>query len=417
LNTNGYTISLGANTLSIGDGTDLAGLILASGSAITGGILAFGTSQGVIWLSGTNPTISSEITGSAGLTFAGSGAVNLSTAADVSGVVTIDSGAVTLSAANIFAGDVAGVELGDVKSHPAAATLNLTASNALTSLNTIGSDGAINISNSAALTVGDTVNNLSSTISVAITESGAAVAGALTFDGSGLFDLSGIGSGKLSLVSGSTIVVNNSAQLRVIASEFANANYSIVLNGTSQLQFAQNGGGVFANAVSGTGVLHLIGGTLQITGANNTYSGGTTGSTLDITTANLPTVNENITDAGGLIAFDQNTSGTFTGVISDGREMGTGPMESGSLDKDDSSGDNSGNVTLAQVQAYSGDTYIEAGTLTLGVANAIADSSAVVLGRVGGGATASLVLDADNQLQSLSDNTSKRRRLCSTVMP
>ena len=117
LNTNGNTITLGSgNTLTIGDGTDDAGLILATGSAISGGTLAFGTSQGIIWLSGSNPTISSEITGSNGLTFAGSGAVNLSTAAAVSGVITIDSGTVTLSAANIFANDVAGVELGDVKS-------------------------------------------------------------------------------------------------------------------------------------------------------------------------------------------------------------------------------------------------------------------------------------------------------------
>ena len=78
LNTNGYTITLAAgSTLTIGDGTDAAGLILASGSAISGGILAFGTSQGVIWLSGSNPTISSEITGSGGLTFAGSGAVTI----------------------------------------------------------------------------------------------------------------------------------------------------------------------------------------------------------------------------------------------------------------------------------------------------------------------------------------------------
>jgi fibronectin-binding autotransporter adhesin len=117
-------------------------------------------------------------------------------------------------------------------------------------------------------------------------------------------------------------------------------------------------------------------------------------------------VNENITDAGGMIAFDQSFTGTFSGVISDGRELGTGPMQSGSLDKDDSSGANSGNVIITQVQTFSGDTYIEAGSLTLDAVNALADSNAVILGRVGGGATASLVLGADNQLNSLSDNTS-----------
>ena len=147
------------------------------------------------------------------------------------------------------------------------------------------------------------------------------------------------------------------------------SNFGIVLNGTSQLQFAQNGGGVFANAVSGTGELHLIGGTLQLTGINNTYSGGTvveTGSTLDLTTSErLVTGNANITDAGGLIVFDQDFVGTYSGVISDGKEMGTGPMESGSLDIDNSTNSSGSGVELTAVQAYSGATYVEAGTLTL----------------------------------------------------
>lgn len=93
--------------------------------------------------------------------------------------------------------------------------------------------------------------------------------------------------------------------------------------------------------------------------------------------------------------------------------MGTGPMMSGSLDIDDSVNDNASNndVTLSAVQTYSGATYVEAGTLTLGVANALEDSSGVTLGRVGGAVdsqTATLVLDASNQLSSLSsdaDNT------------
>ena len=439
LNTNGFTISLGSNTLTLGDGTDPAGLILDASSAtknsnITGGVLAFDGSQGVIWTSVTGgstptPTISSTITGSNGLTFAGGSGVVLSGAVDIGGQFTIDSGTVTLSSSDAGTGlatDVAGVELGDVKSHPANSTLDLTASQTFTTLNTVGSDAAINLSNSAALTLGDTVNNLSSTLSSPISETGPSVAGALTFDGSGLFDLSGEGGKDLSLVSGSTIVVNNSAQLRVVANEFANANFSVTLNGSSQLQFAQNGGGVFANDITGTGELHLIGGTLQLTEAAgaNTYSGGTvveTGSTFDLTTNQVSTGNANITDAGGLIVFDQDFAGTFSGVISDGQEMGTGPMLSGSLDIDDSAADSasSDNVTLAAVQAYSGATYVEAGTLTLGAANAVEDSSGLTLGRVGGAVsgivggaasgptymqTANLVLDANQQLNSLTNN-------------
>ncbi len=328
LNTEGKTITLGSNTLTIGDGTNAAGLILASGSAISGGTLAFGGSEGVIWLSGSNPTISAKITGTNGLTFAGSGSVALSTQENVSGPITIDSGTVTLAGTNIFASNNAGILMDNTKSKPAAATLAITANNQLAAINQIGNNAAITIGNGAALTIGDTVNNLSSTIDGVITESGAAVSGALTLNGSGLFDFTGGGKGTFGLVSGSSIVVNNSAQLRAAANEFV-AGTTVVLNGTSQLQLAENGGQVFSDNVSGTGALHLIGGTLKMTSTGNTYTGGTiveTGSTLDITTANLPGANPNITDAGGLILFDQATNGTYTGVISDGLQMSVGPL-------------------------------------------------------------------------------------------
>jgi fibronectin-binding autotransporter adhesin len=411
LNAEGQTVALGGHTLTIGDGTDAAGLILASGTSISNGTLAFGTSEGVIWLSGSNPTISAQITGSGGLTFSGSGTVGISTAANVTGAITIDSGTVNLTGANIFTSDSSGILLDNTKSKPAAASLGISANNTLDQLNAVGNNAVIALSNGAALTIGDAVNNFSSTISAGITETGAVTAGALTFNGSGLFDLSG---GKITLVAGSTVVLNNSAQLRIVASELSGSTFGFVLNGTSQLQFAQNGGGQFANAVSGTGELHLIGGTLQLTGAagSNSYSGGTvveTGSTLDLTTNQVSTGGANITDAGGLIVFDQDFTGTYGGVISDGLEMGTGPLLSGSLDIDDSANTTAATagVALTAVQTYTGATYVEAGTLTLNAVNAIADSSGLTLGRVGGALdnqTAHLVLNANETLTSLSDN-------------
>jgi len=410
----GAVITATGHTITLGDGTDPAGLIMGGGSAaITGGTLAFGGSEAFIYAKGTS-SISAEITGSNGLTLAGSGTLQLSTVASLSGAITLDSGTLSLTTANVLSSDVAGLMLGDVKSSPSNSILNFTANQTLTTLDSIGSKSAITFSNGAALTIGDTTNNLSSTLSASITETGSVTSGALTLDGSGLFDFSGMSKGALSLVTGSTIVVNNSADLRVVASEFANATFGIVLNGTSQLQFAQNGGGVFANAVSGTGELHLIGGTLQLTGINNTYSGGTvveTGSTLDLTTNQVSTGNANITDAGGLIVFDQDFSGIYSGVISDGLEMGTGPMESGSLDIDDSANTNASNndVTVTAVQGYSGATYVEAGMLTLDATNAIADSSGLTLGRIGGavnGQTANLKLLDNNTLASLSSDAS-----------
>ena len=91
---------------------------------------------------------------------------------------------------------------------------------------------------------------------------------------------------------------------------------------------------------------------------------------------------------------------------------------SGTLIRDDSAtgGATASNVTLSNVQNYTGMTYIEAGTLTLGAVNTIADSSGVVLGRVGGAfcngvscsgtLTAILALGANNTIGGLADDAS-----------
>ena len=270
----------------------------------------------------------------------------------------------TLSAVNVFANDVAGIELGDVKTHPAASTLDLTASNAFTTLNSVGSNSAINIGSGATLTIGDTTNNLSSTLSSTI-KNASNTAPAIITAGSGLVDLSGA---TITLVAGSAIDVTG-GQLRVATGALTNTATAgsapnFVLSNNAQLQFAQSEG-QYAGSISGAGSLNLVTGTLQLTGANS-YTGNTiltTGTTLDVTTANLPTGNDISTTSGSLVDFDQTTTGAFGGVIS-----GTG-----SLDKDDSTTNDAGNVTLTAVQTYTGATYVEAGTLTLGVANAVAD--------------------------------------------
>ena len=202
----GVVITATGHTLTLGDGTDPAGLIMGGGSAaITGGTLAFGGSEAFIYAKGSS-TISAAITGTNGFTLAGSGTLTLSAAApSLSGQITLDSGELSLTTANVFQNDVAGLTLQNVKSSPAPSTLNFTANQTFTTLDSSGTDSAITFSG-AALTIGDTVNNLSSTLSAAITESGSATAGALTFDGSGLFDLSGMSSATLSLIAGSTIV-------------------------------------------------------------------------------------------------------------------------------------------------------------------------------------------------------------------
>lgn len=410
----GKTITLGSNTLTLGDGVNPAGLSLASTTPISGGTLAFGGSEAIVWLGATS-TINSVLTGSGGLTVAGSGSLTLSGSSTLTGAIYIDSGSLTLATANYFASD-ANITLANTKSKPASATFAITASNTVAALNSVGSNSSVNIGSGATLTIGDS-QNLSSTLSATITQSGSGVA--LIKAGTGLLDLSG---GKIKLGANGSIAVTG-GQLRVAAGAFTGNSpltNTIALSSGTELQFAQNGGGQFSDAVTGAGALHLIGGTLQLTGTANTYSGGTfveAGSTLDLTTANISSGNANIANAGGIVVFDQTTSGTYSGVISDARQMRatTGALLSGSLVKDDSTGASSGNVTLAAVQAYSGGTFIEAGTLTLGVADAIASSSGVDLGRVGGplgsGAatgntvTATLALNANNTIQGLMNET------------
>jgi autotransporter-associated beta strand protein len=411
----GAVIIATGNTITLGNGSGPAGLILSgSSAAITGGTLAFGGSEADIIVRGTT-VVSSALTGTNGLTLAGSGTLTLSSVSSgLSGVVNIDSGTLSITAANALA-NVSSVNLSNVKSSPSAANLSLSASNSFASLNSAGNNSTITLSGGAALTIGDTVNNFDSTLSSTITQSGAAVTGAITKNGTGMLDLSG--SGGVSLISGSTVVVNGGI-LRIGNGVFGTAATNVITLGSgTELQYAGNGGSVFSDPIQGAGAFHLIGGTVQLLSTANSYSGGTfveQGSTLDLTTANVSTGNANITNAGGLVVFDQAVDGTYGGVISDGRQMraATGALLAGSLVKDDSTGNSSGNLTLAAVQAYSGGTFVEAGTLTLGVANAIATSSGVDLGRVGGptgtGAaaaggpvTATLALAANNTIQGL----------------
>ncbi len=183
LNTEGKTINLGSKTLTLGDGSNPAGLILSgSSAAITGGTLAFGGSEADVVVRGTT-IVSSVLTGTNGLTLAGTGTLTLSAVSSgFSGFVNVDSGTLNITAANALPTD-ANITLADTKTKPAPATFAITANNTVAALNSVGSNSAVNISNGATLTIGDG-QNLSSTLSSTITETGAAVTtGALIKNG------------------------------------------------------------------------------------------------------------------------------------------------------------------------------------------------------------------------------------------
>ncbi|HEX4408439.1 MAG TPA: autotransporter domain-containing protein [Xanthobacteraceae bacterium] len=429
---NSKTLTInGGNTLTIGDGTNPAGLILEGTTLITGGTLAFGASEAVIDVKSTN-TITSAVTGTGGLTLSGSGTLVLNgIAGGLSGPITVDSGTLQLGAANYFptTGGGTTIWLSNVSSSPSAANLAVNASNVISALNSDGNNSTVTIATTDTLTIGDS-NNLSSTLSSKITGTGS---GSLVKAGTGLLDISG--SGGVSFGSGASVTVNAGA-LRIGNGVFSTgATTPISVASGAELQYSGNGGSQFNDPITGGGVFHLVGGTVQLTGTTNSYSGGTVievGATLDVTTANLPNGTA-VTNAGGTLLFDQSTTGTFTGIMSDGAQAG-GPTDlndmacivagvtcaststlSGTLIKDDSTHGNSGNVTLSVAQTYTGFTYIEAGTLTLGAVDTVKTSAGVVLGRVGGAvcnptctpgaATAILALGADNTIKGLMDVT------------
>ncbi|MGC1776384.1 MAG: autotransporter domain-containing protein [Xanthobacteraceae bacterium] len=456
---NGTGIALNGHTLTLGDGTDPAGLILDGGASISNGTLAFGGSEGVIWLAGQGSagatpnvnTISAAIIGAGGLTFAGGldatdlsqvtakdglSLVNITTASTETGPIIIDSGAVGLNAVNVFSSSLAGITLEDTKSSPSPATLNVNANNTVAALNSAGSNSTVNIASGDTLTIGETTGggaNLNSTLSSTVAGSGS---GSLVKAGTGLLDLSG--SGGVSFGSTGSVTVDAGA-LRIGNGVFStSATTPITVDSGAELQYSGNSGSVFHDPIEGNGVFHLVGGTVQLTSTSNSYTGGTVievGSTLDVTTANLPTGGA-ISNAGGILLFDQDTTGTFSGVMSDGAQAGgaSDPNDmacitagvtcgstttlSGTLIRDDSAtgGATMSNVTLSNVQAYSGMTYIEAGTLTLGATDTIKTSSGVVLGRVGGAfcngvscsgtLTAILALGANNTISGLADDPS-----------
>ena len=411
-------------TLTIGDGIDPAGLILDSKASIGGGTLAFGGSEAVIYAKGSTTnanTISSAITGTGGITLSGSGQLNLNTASQNTGAFVINSGQLVLNATNAIAAS-SGLTLmnTNASAEPGNAILSLGASNTIAAINDNGTNSQIFLGDASAagtasqtgagiaLTIGQTGNgpnaNQSSSVSSILTDSGATTgtAGAITKNGSGLLDFSGGGTGSVTLNAGSSIVVNG-GQLRLATDTLTNAN-TISTAGGTQVQFVEGASNAFASDVTGGGMVHVEQGNLQLTGTGNTYSGGTTleiGTTLVATTANLSSANQNITNAGGTFVLDQTTNGNYTGVMSDGAPQGQGSAISGSFVKADSTGGNSGNVTMTQAQTYTGATTVEAGTLTLGATNTVASSSGVTLGTVGGGATANLALEAANQVKAL----------------
>ncbi|KFK92680.1 hypothetical protein JV45_20330, partial [Serratia sp. Ag2] len=213
-------------------------------------------------------------------------------------------------------------------------------------------------------------------------------------------------SSAVTLGSGTTLALNDLAQTVQQLSGAGN-----VTLGSATLTASNSGSSTFSGIMSGSGNLVKTGsGTLTLSGSNNyigstTVSGGTLSLgiadalaasstvTLDSSTTlvlnNLDQTVQQLSGVGnvtlGSATLTANNSGnsTFSGIMSG----------SGNLVKT-----GGGTLTLSAQNGYTGTTTLSGGTLSLGIADALAASSAVALGS----GTTLAMNDLDQTLQQLS---------------
>ncbi|WP_233834130.1 autotransporter-associated beta strand repeat-containing protein [Paraburkholderia sp. ZP32-5] len=363
LNGSGGDVTLGANTLTFGDGTNhtFGGSISGNGdivkqgagietltgtntytggTAIDAGTLALGTGGSLasgsnvtlngtgaefdISGSGANQTVgalsgvagSTVALGANSLTFGD--ATNQTLASNVTGtggLVKQGSGVTTLSGNNNYSGgttlDAGGLIVG---SNTALGTGTLTVNGAAT----LGSSTAVELTNDVVLNAGLTFTGANN----------------LTLDGvlSGTGGLTKQGTGTLTLNGANTYRGGTQVDQGTLA---LGANASLLASGT-------------VNIASGA--------ILDLSAGNGTQTVGT------LTGAGAVDIGANLTTLGGA------TDGTFSGSI----------IGSGSVDKV-----GSGTETLTGANTYTGGTTIDAGTLALGVGGSLAANGTVTLSTAG----------------------------------
>jgi autotransporter-associated beta strand protein len=329
-----------------------AGLLTLNTGTITGSGISLRTG-GI-----GDMAISSVIgTGTGGLTKGGVGTLTLSGANTYSGGTTVNNGTLTLSG------------LG---------TLGAT-NGALTIIGAGRVDlGGLTRTNGAfTLDSGTLSNGTFTATSFALTNAGTVSAvlagsGAVTKTGAGTATLSGANTYTGgTLISGGALQIGNGGTTGSLAGAITN-NASLIFNRSDNL--------TQSNAITGTGNLTKTGaGTLTLlSGAS--YSGGTLVSAggLQGSTASL----QGIITNNGTVIFDQDTNGSYADVLSG----------SGSVNKA-----GSGTVTFTSDNSYTGETWIQLGTLNLNAAAGAAKNTTSA--RVSTNAT--LLISQSNQVNNI----------------
>lgn len=230
------------------------------------------------------------------------------------------------------------------------------------------------------------------------TTNGAFNAKSITFDsGASAFNISG---GLLTLSGTGNALLNEdldtqtiSATMAVGANQTWNAlNGNLALTGstlsigTNTLTLTGSSNISISNAISGSGsILKTGSGIATLTGSNGSYTGTFTVSAGQLI-GNSTSIQTNVTNTA-LLTFNQTSNGSYNGIIS-----GSG----GQFEKL-----GSGTLTLGNTNSYTGDTLINAGTLSLGIDNALSSSTDVILANTSG-AILQLTDGTDQSIASLS---------------
>ncbi len=351
----GATLQLGAagvipnSSALVIDGTlDLAGYSETVGSiagASTGRITSSASGTPVLTAGGDNSsTIYAGVidNGSAttvALTKVGTGTLSLTGTNTNTGVTSINGGVLSVEIdANLGAATSLAFDGG---------TLEITGTATFTSAKTITLNGAATINNT------NTTN--ASTFSGAITNG----ANLLTIDGAGNTTLSGnIGSGSGGLTKSGTGTLTLSGTNAYTGGTIINAG-TVVLASTTALP---SGGNVTINSSSGGSVLDLNGNNIDIGAGTLTIAGSGVASVMS--SSGTPTLKA--------ASYTVSSTGTTTisVVLADKTGTTSGLTMSGA----------GGTLNLNAANTYTGATTFSAGTIKLGIANAIASSALTMSG-------------------------------------
>lgn len=311
---------------------------LAAGTGMTlSSSAAFGTLTGagsvsnggnLLTLTGAGGVFSGAISGSGGVTLAGTGTATFSGTNTYAGPTTLSSGTLLLSGGGAIA-DSSSVAVA------ADATLQLGANETIGSLS-----GAGNVAlGGNILTAGG--NGANTTFSGTLSGGGLAKTGAGTLTLTGTVDLS---AGGL-LISSGTVQLGSGATAGTLQGAIVD-NAVLMVAGTTST--------TLSGAITGTGSLTANVGARVILTADNSYSGGTTldgaililgtGGTSGAITGNLA-----FTGSGSELWFGRSDAVSFGGIIS-----GAGTIFV-----------NSGEVTLTAVNSYTGGTFVSNAVLNV----------------------------------------------------